>query len=249
MPEIDLLVLIYVVPVMMLAGWAHGALGLGFPMIATPVIAIFIDVKLAILITLLPTAIVNIASIVTSSNVRGVVTKFSWLIAMSLLGAIVGAAVIAVTDPSPFRLVLAALIILFLFTSHFKWQVKIKSQTSAMVVFGLLAGLAGGTTNVMVGVLIVYFLSINAERSESVPAMNFCFLVGKLSQIAVFMFAGLINLQWLIYTAPLALVAYVSLTVGQKFGKTVPVERYRLILRYILILLAVVLVVQYFIAR
>ncbi len=246
MPEIDLSILFYVIPVMLFSGWVHGALGLGFPMIATPIIAIFIDVKIAILITLLPTATVNIASVLTAKDVTAVASKYWLLMLTSFLGGVVGSVIIAYTDPSPFRLVLAALICLFLLISHFKWQVPMGSNTLAMIVFGFFAGLAGGTTNVMVAILIIYFLSINAQRSEMVPAMNFCFLMGKLSQIGVFLFTGVIGFQWLVYTAPLALVGYAALKVGQRYGGSVSVERYRVILRYVLLLLAVVLVVQYF---
>ena len=51
--------LLPVVPVMIFAGLVHGALGLGFPMVATPLIALFVDVRIAIVITLLPTAVVT----------------------------------------------------------------------------------------------------------------------------------------------------------------------------------------------
>lgn len=247
MPEIDLTILLLVVPVLLFAGWVHGALGLGFPMVATPLIAIFIDVKIAILITLLPTATVNVASILSASNVRAVAVKYRVLVVASFVGAIVGAFIIAHTDPSPYRLALALLIVLFLLTDRFNFRLPIKSNTAAMLGFGFVAGLAGGTTNVMVGVLIVYFIAINAQRSEMVPALNFCFLVGKLSQIGIFLLSGLISVQWLLFTAPLAVVAYIALRIGQRFGETLPVERYRLILRYLLVLLAVVLVVQFFI--
>ena len=40
--------------IMLLAGLIHGTLGLGFPLVATPLLALFTDVRTAILITLLP---------------------------------------------------------------------------------------------------------------------------------------------------------------------------------------------------
>ena len=53
MPEFDVWLIVVAIPVIMFAGWIHGALGLGFPLIATPLIAVFVDVKAAILITCL----------------------------------------------------------------------------------------------------------------------------------------------------------------------------------------------------
>jgi len=89
MPEFEFWLLMVAIPVIMFAGWIHGALGLGFPLIATPIIAVFIDVKAAILITLLPTAAVNSASVMTAQNVVATVSKYRVLMFASLLGAIV----------------------------------------------------------------------------------------------------------------------------------------------------------------
>jgi len=60
--QFDGYVLFAVVGVMLFAGLVHGTLGLGFPMVATPILATMMDVRSAILVTLLPTMAVNIAS-------------------------------------------------------------------------------------------------------------------------------------------------------------------------------------------
>ena len=118
MPDFNLWLLLLVVPVMALAGWIHGALGLGFPMVATPLIAVFVDVKVAILLTLLPTATVNVASVISATNIRLAFIKYQPLILGTLAGGIIGSMILARTDPAPFRLLLAALIILcLLYTS------------------------------------------------------------------------------------------------------------------------------------
>ena len=118
--------------------------------------------------------------------------------------------------------------------------------TAVLLAFGFFAGVAGGTTNVMVAVLIIFFLSANVHRAEMVPAMNMCFLVGKLTQIVVFLIVGVISILWLVYTVPLAAVSLGALKVGQRHGAGVDVERYRKYLQIILLVLAVVLIFQYF---
>jgi len=248
MPEFDFWLLVVAIPVVIFAGWIHGALGLGFPLIATPLIAIFIDVKAAILITLLPTASVNIASVMTAQNVIATAGKYRLLMLATFMGGIVGSVLLAHTDPSPYRLMLAFLIVVFLLTDHFDFRLNIQPVVSMMLLFGCLAGFAGGTTNVMVAVLIIYFLSVNVARSEMVPAMNLCFLVGKSTQIFVFLILGVVSFKWLLYTIPLALISVASLTVGQHFGERIPADRYRGILKVALLLLAAILIVQFFIA-
>ena len=62
--QLDLTGLIALAAVMAFSGLVHGTLGLGFPLVSTPLIALLVDVRSAILLTLLPTVAVNIASIV-----------------------------------------------------------------------------------------------------------------------------------------------------------------------------------------
>ncbi len=64
--QLDALLLIALIGVILFSALVHGTLGLGFPLVATPLLATMMDVRSAILVTLLPTMAVNIASIVNS---------------------------------------------------------------------------------------------------------------------------------------------------------------------------------------
>ena len=242
-------VLLWMLPVMVFAGLVHGALGLGFPMVATPIIAVFLDVKLAILITLLPTAAVNLASIRHQRGAKQIAAKYWPLAAASLIGAVFGAYVLSVADASAFRLLLALLILVFLWTQY-RGRLTSEGFTTyplaVLVVIGLLAGFSAGTTNVMVAILIIYFLSAEVQRSEMVGAMNLCFLIGKLSQIVVFFSVGLMSLTLLVKTIPLAVAALVALSYGQSVSQRISPERYTQWLRYLLAVLAATLLWQFF---
>lgn len=240
--------LLPVIPVMIFAGLVHGALGLGFPMVATPLIALFVDVRIAIVITLLPTAVVNLASVAVHNNFQTVVARYLPLALATMLGSVIGSAVLAVTGADIFRLLLALLILVFLWTQY---QRKLPNQwlqlnrIVLLILVGLLAGFAGGTTNVMVAILLIYFLAAEVVRAEMVTAMNLCFLIGKVSQIVVFLVIGLISLPLLLKTAPLAAVGLGSLLVGQRIGSRIPQERYKRWLRYLLAVIAIILIVQF----
>lgn len=242
--------LLPVIPVMIFAGLVHGALGLGFPLVATPIIAVFVDVRLAIVITLLPTAVVNMASITSQHSFRSVVVSYLPLAMASLAGALVGSTVLALTAAEIFRLLLAMLIVIFLWTQFrgsLPFQLHRFNRTAVLIVVGLLAGFSAGTTNVMVAILLIYFLSVAVPRPEMVTAMNLCFLIGKVSQIVVFLYVGLLTSDVLVKTAPLAIVAFASLLAGQRIGDRIPQQTYRIWLRVLLAVLAAILFTQYFI--
>jgi uncharacterized membrane protein YfcA len=232
---------------MLFAGLIHGTLGLGFPMVATPMLATMMDVRSAILITLLPTVAVNIASIANNRSSLANTRPFLPLVLFALLGSMLGASVLAITDPAPFRIVLAGLILLHLWNRiRIPKQWLVDNSMLAMAVFGLIAGISAGTTNVMVAILIIYFTSLDSPRSTLVPALNSCFLVGKLSQIVVLSIAGLVSFKLVLETAPLAVVAVIALLLGQRLQPRIQVSTYQAILRKLLLVLAIILVYQFF---
>lgn len=246
--ELTPLTVFLCVAVMMVAGLVHGTMGLGFPIVATPILCVFLDVRLAIVLTLLPVVVVNIASVVTSGVKLVEIRPFLLLAFFAVIGTIVGARLLIVFDPEPFKLVLALLIVLwlsanYLFSGGINW-IDSRPRT-AMVIFGFAAGVAAGSTNVMVAVLIIYVIEIDLPRDRSVAVLNFCFLSGKLTQIATFASAGLVSLPIMLTNVGLASVALVSLLAGVRLGRNIALDSYRQILRLMLGILAVVLIGQY----
>ena len=245
----DLLPLVAIFAIMLFAGLVHGTLGLGFPMVATPLLATMMDVRAAILVTLIPTLAVNILSIVSAEASRQSLLKFSPLLVFTLIGSIIGAGIIAMVDPAPFRIALAMLIFLYLGSSRIaqlspQWLQD--NRMFAMAGFGVAAGVAGGTTNVMVAILIIYFIAINCNRSVMVPVLNSCFFIGKASQIVILSFAGFFSLSLALETLPLAITAVSALLIGKKLQHKIKLEIYQMLLRRLLLILAIVLIVQFF---
>ena len=244
--QFDLLIVIAIFAVMLCAGLVHGTLGLGFPMVATPMLATMMDVRSAILITLLPTMAVNIASIANNKTDLTSIRTFLPLVLFALLGSILGSSILAITDPAPFRIILAGLILLYLWNGiRIPGQWLIDNSMLAMALFGLVAGISAGTTNVMVAILIIYFMSLDTPRTTLVPALNSCFLVGKISQIGVLAIAGLVSTRLVLETTPLAVAAVFALLLGQRLQPRIQVSTYQAILRKLLLLLAIILTYQF----
>ena len=247
--QLDWPLMVVVLAIILFAGLVHGTLGLGFPMIATPLLAIFFDVRTAILITLLPTVAVNLGSIWNSRNSLGHLRQFSPLIFFVLPGSLVGAYILVIADPAPFRLALAALIMLYLWANlagRLPRQWLVSNLMLAMVLFGFSAGFAAGITNVMVAILIVFMLSLEVPRQSMVAVLNGCFLVGKIAQITVLSLAGLVTATLLYETLPLAAAGVVTLLIGQRIRDKIAVGVYRRILHGLLVVIAIILVMQFF---
>ena len=234
------------------ASLVHGAMGIGFPMVATPLIAVLMDVRLAIILTLLPTVVVNVVSILGSKNPETALRPYLNLFFASLLGSVIGTLMLMQFDAGIFRIALAGLIVLFLGIRLFGERLSISQNVwtttdnkPVMMLFGFIAGISAGTTNVMVAILIIYMFGLGLNRLQMIPILNCCFLIGKLCQIVMLSYAGLVSLTVVQLTIPLAGVALGGLVLGRKVGERLPMASYHRILYALLFALAVMLVVQF----
>ena len=166
-----------IVGILLVAGLVHGALGMGFPMLATPLLAMLTDVRSAILIVLVPTLFINVASTIKGGRWRNSIGLY-WPIALyGVAGSIVGTQLLVVTDPAPYRLLLAAMILVYLNIERIGIRLQwVRSRPQlAYAVFGLAGGFLAGTVNVMLPALIIFALEMGLAAAVAVQLFNFCF--------------------------------------------------------------------------
>ncbi len=231
-----------------LGGWVHGALGVGFPLVATPLIALVVDVKTAILLTLAPTMAVNIVSMIEGGRWSESLGRYWPVAVFVLIGSIVGTKLLIVSDPAPFKLVLALLILFYLFSGsvlRLDWHWIRRHSSLAMAGFGFLGGVAAGTVNVAVPILIIYFSEMQLASLALVQILNLCFFAGKIAQVGTFGLSGQLSQSIFLMSLLLAAVAILALTQGIKIRRRVHGETYRNWLRGMLFVVVCVLVVQY----
>ena len=251
MPEladVSLALLLLACGIVFVAGLVHGTLGFGFPMVATPVLALVTDVRSAILLTLLPTIAVNVPSIIRGGNWRESIGRHWPLAIYIILGSILGTHVLMVGDPSPLRLLLAGMIVLYLLPRIPGNRVLrriTRYPQLGYALFGLAAGFLAGTVNVMVPLLIIFTLELGLATTAMVQLFNFCFLSGKLAQVGTFGALGIIDAALVADVLPLIGAALVSLWLGMRLRERVEAATYRTWLRYSLALIAVLLCAQF----
>jgi len=228
------------------AASVHGIVGIGFPLIATPLIAMITDVRTAILVLVIPTIALNIANIVKGGAWSKSIAIYWPLAFYGAIGSFLGTHLLIIVPPETFRPLLAGTILLYLSAERIgvglNW-VKNHPQI-AMAVFGASAGVLGGTVNVMLPALVIFSLESKMEKTVMIQVFNFCFLFGKLIQGAVFMDAGFFSLNILRISIPLAMLSLSVMFLGMSLRKRLDENIYRKWLRKLLLVMAVILVAQ-----
>jgi hypothetical protein len=228
------------------AAMVHGAIGIGFPLIATPLLAMVADVRLAILLLVIPTLIVNLANILKGGRWGRSIAVYWPLALYGIIGSFVGTRLLIAVPAESFRPLLAAMLVFYLNAERigvgFHWVPR--HPRIAFAVFGLAGGILAGTVNVMLPALIIYALEVRMSKTVTIQVFNFCFLFGKLTQGAVLARAGLMTADVLTTSLPLAGLALVVMLLGMRIREKIAAKTYRRWLRRLLAVLAGVLVVQ-----
>ena len=229
------------------AGLSQGALGFGFPAISTPVLALMTDIKTAVLLNLLPNMTVNIISVIQGGNWRASL-GVHWPVAVYvLLGSFIGASVLIVAPQEPLRLLLAGIILVYLYQkqiSLLNWYALMRHPRVAQAAFGVTGGFFSGSVNNSLPPLLIYFMLLGAEAIIMTQMLNLCFLGGKVVQAATLAAAGELRLRAAAANVPLTLVALAGMAAGQRLQRYLSVETYQNILRRILFIVAFVLLWQ-----
>lgn len=202
--------LAWILAVVVAAGVVQGALGLGFPTVATPLIAAVTDIRTAIIIVLLPCIATVIASLVRTGFLRQALAEFWMMPIYMFVGASIGTRLFIAYPHFPYALLLAGVIVIYLNLERIgRGELKfVRDRRLAFgALFGVVAGLSEGTANVAAPPLVVYYLSIGTQPTLIVQALNICFLTGKSTQLATLASAGGVTMTQWAMTLPLAVVA------------------------------------------
>jgi uncharacterized membrane protein YfcA len=241
-------VVLWVAAVIAFAGFVQGALGLGFPIVATPLIALATDMRSAVILVLLPCLAAVTANVVKSGSLREALAEFWMMPFFMLIGAAIGTRLFISAPQFPYSLLLAAMIFVYLNLDRFgraDWPLMRRWKMLFGALFGVAAGMSEGTANVAAPPLLIYYLGLGLTPAVLVQALNICFFVGKSTQFASLASAGgVTSVQW-IATLPLVLVATITVLYGMRVRSRLHAAAYRMWLKRALFAMAVLLLAQY----
>ena len=246
-PTHDWFMLLALVALLIVAALAHGALGFGFPLISTPIVAMFSDMKTAIFLTLFPNIVINIISIVSGGNWRLSIGRYWPVSVYVVIGTVLGSRFLLIADPEPLKILLALMIVVYLQQAYLRkldWTLLKRHPHSSALVFGLLAGFLSGSVNVALPPLVIYFMALGLEALPMTQMLNLCFLVGKMTQAVSLSLIGEISLKTLLQSVPLTFISVAALMYGIRLRSRIDPQRYVALLRQLLWGMSIILLVQ-----
>lgn len=211
---------------LVVAAFIKGAIGFGFPTVATPLLALATDVRTAVVVLLLPNILMDGIQILRRSGAFAAVRRHAPLIVSGAVGTILGTQFLARVSPRGLLLALGVVILAFVLVSlaHPAWRLRPGLERPLAPVVGLLAGTLGGVTNVFALPLAPYLYALGLPKGEFVRAIAIVFLVFKLTQFGAVWQVGLMERKMVELSLGATAVALVAFRLGLWAQDRVPAE-------------------------
>lgn len=230
---------------LLFAAFVHGAFGFGFPMVATPLLALMMDLRSAILLTLVPTICINLVSIAGERHWREALREFWPIPVCTIIGSLIGTRLLLSVDPEPFRLLLALVLVAYLLAERLHGvERERRVPTWGLALLGLGLGLMAGVVNIFAPAIVVFALYTRMRPELMVAAFNLSFVTSKTGQLIGFTAGGALDAEVIgqaLWALPLVLAV---LWGGILLRRRIRPERYRQLLRAGLWVMALALIWQ-----
>lgn len=232
------------------SGFVHGFVGIGFPLLATPLFALLFSFQRAVPMLVLPTLVLVVCTFIAfrkAVSARESFNRYWPLLLMSPPGILAGTRVLFTVDADVLMVMLAVVMGLYLYLD-WRGRARVGSMqrhpTAFAFPFGLAAGICEGAVNVSGPVLLIYFLLLDLEATAIIAVMNYLFLMGKIVQAGALTVRGAFDGAVLQTVLPLSAAGAVAFFAGVRLRSRFDPARYRGWLKATLAFMVLVLLLR-----
>ena len=230
-----------------LGGLMHGFIGIGLPLLATPLLALILGFQTAVVVLVVPSMAVIAATFVAyrGSLALGVSLRRFWpLLVMAPLGLYTGVAAFYALDARILMVALALVVAVYLALDslgRIRANLIRRYPLAFGFAFGFVGGLTEGAVNIGAPSYLIYFLLLDVPVASIIVILNFIFAVGKMAQAALLASHGAYTAPMLVTIAPLSLIAVAAFAIGLRLRARHDPARYRAWLKLALALMVMTL--------
>jgi uncharacterized membrane protein YfcA len=200
--------------VVLVAAFIKGAIG--FPSLATPLLSLFVDVKTAVVLLILPNIVMDGIQFARRGAPLATVRRFGSLLLSGAVGIVLGTRVLTLLSPRAATLILGLFVLIFVTLSATGLAPKVPARWEPWLspLAGFAAGVIGGVTNSPATALVLYFQGIGLSKHDFISSVAFTFFFYKLVQLGAVTWYGLLPWSLLWASVALTVVALAGFAVG-----------------------------------
>ena len=224
----DPLIITAVLVAFSLGGILKGATGAGAPIITIPVIAAFYDVRIAVIIMVVPNLLTNIGQLYQFR--KTILPKF-FTLSFALgggIGAFLGTILLVNLSIKILTLSVAFIVIIYILLKLIvpSWKLTYKRAEKLVFLMGTGGGVLQGTAGLSAPISITFLNSMKLERNQFIPTISVYFGVMSIFQMPTLYYYDFLNLEIIIISFVSTLVLLLFMPFGSWIAKSVSKESF-----------------------
>lgn len=212
-------------------------------MIATPTVALLLDIRIAITILIIPNIVMDVAQVFRGGFAAAVLRRFAWFFILTIIGVFVGTKILVTLPLWLLNFCLGLMVLFFVVSNWFRFEFTVSPQLEKKLALpvGFLSGLLNGMTNAAGPFLAIYLYSLKLKKRDFIKSIATIFFFTKTSQLAAVSTWNLLNWQTLLLSLKVTLLILLGFYAGLKIQDRVNQQTFNRALLWLLFVIGMVL--------
>ena len=206
-----------------LGGILKGATGAGAPIVTIPVMAAFYDVRIAVIIMVIPNLLTNIGQLY---QFRKTILPRFFTISFALgggIGAFLGTILLVNLPIKILILSVACIVIIYILLKLIvpSWKLNYIKAKKLVFLMGAGGGILQGSAGLSAPISITFLNSMKLERNQFIPTISVYFGVMSIFQMPTLYYYDFLNLETIIMSCISTIVLMAFMPFGSWIAKSV----------------------------
>ena len=224
----DTITIIAILVAFALGGILKGATGAGAPIVTIPVIAAFYDVRIAVIIMVVPNLLTNIGQLY---QFRKTILPSFFTVSFALgggIGAFIGTILLANLSIKILTLSVAFIVIIYILLKLIvpSWKLIYEKATKLVFIMGTAGGVLQGTAGLSAPISITFLNAMKLERNQFIPTISVYFGVMSIFQMPTLYYYDFLNFEIIAASLISTLVLLSFMPLGSWIAKSVSKENF-----------------------
>ena len=231
---------------LIVGGVVKGALGVGLPLVAVPLLALWLPAAQAIGLLAAPVVLSNLLQALEGGRLAPTWQRFRWLVLAQLVATVLTVRMTLNLSPAQLSAMVAAAVLLAVLLLALQPNVQISPthEKAVGVAVGLGSGLLGGVSSLTGPILITYFMALRLPRDVFVSSISLVYLAGSLPLYMAMVGYGKISWAVLLWSALALLPVYLGMRLGRQVRQHLNEQVLRRVVLALLVLIALILLTK-----
>ena len=219
----DPIIIVAILIAFALGGILKGATGAGAPIVTIPVIAAFYDVRIAVIIMVIPNLLTNIGQLY---QFRKTILPRFFTISFALgggIGAFLGTILLVNLPIKILTLSVACIVIIYILLKLIvpSWKLNYIKAKKLVFLMGAGGGILQGSAGLSAPISITFLNSMKLERNQFIPTISVYFGVMSIFQMPTLYYYDFLNLEIIIMSCISTIVLMAFMPFGSWIAKSV----------------------------